>query len=351
MTTTGYETGVSTGPSDLISKIYAFATGSQGWTGHRTNGLGGDGPGADNQHSFSDASAAAGFAIHMIADNAAATAHIQIQPSKTDSGSALTDFFDHPGSPDDTGATGTFVRYGQFDDFEAAAQGFDGTSIAYHLFAGTAEAGRYIHCVVEGTTGAFWHLHFGSLDRGGAYAGGQYVTAGNFRLGGGVFWPWQGININNVSAQWARDDDNFASDTAAYQTDGTSFWHQNFGWAGLQGSGTNFTFPLYMGGLNGFNQRTAFAPNWLNIHALRAATSGTTLKIIGSTPDVRLISMSGREPGEEITIGSDVWKCFPTHVKSTALTTTVAFQNTGVGGSAPNNNSGLQGFALKKHVA
>ncbi len=341
-----YETGVSTGPSNLIGKIYTHA-GSNGWTQVRNNGSGGDGSG---QHSISDGSATAGFQLNMIADDSAADANVSLQPSISDSGVGVA-FYDHTGSPDDTGAAGTFVRWGQWDAVGAIDQGFSGTSVAYHIFSGTAEAGRYIHVVVEGTTGVFWHLSFGSCDRAGTLDGGQYVTALNVNADFNNFFPFQSLNGNSLSAQWFRDDDNFAITAAAHETDGVSWWHQDIGWAGLYGSTVSFVAPLYVHGLQGFNQRTPFGPNWLTTWALRSPTIPSTAhKIVGRTPDIRFCSMDGREPNEEITIGSDTWLIFPMHVKNATFSTgNAAFQNQNIGAPAPYNNSGLMGFAIRKN--
>ncbi len=343
-----YETGVSTGPSDLMNKIYVHA-GANGWTQIRTDGSGGDGSGGGgHQHSISDGSAAPGFQVNIIADDSSADANLSIQPSVSDSGNSVA-FFDHTGSPDDTGAAGTFVRFGQWDSVGPIDQGFSGTSVAYHIFSGTAEAGRYIHVTVEGTTGVFWHLSFGSVDRAGTFDGGQYVTALNVNADNVVFYPFQSKNINSISAQWIRDDDHFANTSAAHETDGVSWWHQDIGWCSLQGETANFSAPLWIHGLQLFNQRTPFSPNWLNVYADKTAGITKAWKCVGRTPDIRLCSLDGREPNELITIGSDTWHIFPIHVKDDFATTTSVYKNRSIGAPAPYNTSGLMGFAIRRN--
>ena len=340
----GYSTGISSSPQNLVEAIYTFA-GTEGWTQVRNNGAG-DGTG-NNQHSIRDP--LSNFQVNMVGDNTSASAHIRVQPSIGDSGSSATEFYDHPGSPDDTGVNGTFVRCGQYDTPAGAAQGFEGTSVGYQLFGGSDSAGRkYIHVVVEGVTNTYWHLHFGHIERAGTLsgAGGAYVTALNVNEAGFVFWPWQNGNINTDSAQWILDNDHFTGGPA-HSTDATNWWHQDFGHAGYQGTSQNMVGALFSGGLQAWNQRTPFAPCWAAVWGARAITpSSTAWKLIGHQPEIRLVSMDGRSPGETITLGSDTWHIIPVHRKDVRTSTTNAYSNVNTAGPAPNNDSGLMGFAF-----
>ena len=340
----GFATGISTSPADLVTDIYSEA-GTQGWTQVRADGDD-DGTGND-QRSISDPTSSVQF--NMVADNASDKAHIRIGVSTADSGIGAA-FYAHTGTPEDSGANGTFVRMGQFDISASQSQGFEGTSVGWQIFSGANTAGeKYLHVVVEGTTNVFWHLHMGHIQPAGTLTspGGAYLAALNVNQSGVVFWPWQSNNTNSDSAQYLLDNDNFANATAAYETDATNFWHQDFGQAGTQGSVNSMTGILYQGGLQNFNQRTPFGPNWSWVWPSKAPQVGNDAFIInGHTPDVRLVSMDGRTPGEEITIGSDTWHIIPMHRKAIRLTNT--YQNFLTAGPAPNNDSGLMGFAYKE---
>lgn len=346
----GYSTGISTSPSDLIVDIYSFA-GTEGWTQVRANGDD-DGTGND-QRSFSDPTS--GVQFNLVGDDASDKAHIRCQPSTGDSGLTSTAFYAHPGSPDDSGTNGTFVRCGQYDVSASQAQGFEGTSVGYQLFGGANTAGeKYIHVVVEGETNVYWHLHMGHIEPAGAITspGGAYVTALNVNEGGSVFWPWQSANSNADSAQYLLDNDNFANGTAAHETNATDYWHQDFGQASYQNNGFLMTAQTYVCGLQNFNQRTPFGPNWTWVWPNKTPSmSNNPWRLTGHTPDLRLISMDGRSPGETVTIGSDTWHIIPLHnMDADRSTTTAAYTNFLTAGAAPNNDSGLMGFAFKQNA-
>ena len=98
-----FETGTSTSPSNLLSKLVTRLT-TDGWTITRTNGA----PGT--QVSISDGSAAGGAHFHFLADDTAATARWSCQPSRADAGSGVN-FYAHTGSPD---VSGTVIRASGF---------------------------------------------------------------------------------------------------------------------------------------------------------------------------------------------------------------------------------------------
>ena len=85
-------------------------------------------------------------------------------------------------------------------------------------------------------------------------------------------------------------------------------------------------------------------------NSLTPTSGGTFYKIVGHIPDMRFVSMNGREPGEIITIGPDDWYLFPMHIKTTdgVSSTSSAYTNTFTSGGAPNNDSNLMGLAYRK---
>ncbi len=336
-----FETGVSLSPSDLLAKLVTRLT-TDGWTIIRTNGA----PGA--QVSVSDPSAAEANQFNFLADDTLATASIDCQPSRADAGIGAS-FFAHTGSPVTSGAAGTFCSIGHPSP-NTVDQGFSGTGgghVAYFFFTGSLPDGRYAHIVVEGTTGVYFHLHFGTIEKAGTFDGGQYMHGFTTRSTGAFVWPWTTNNQVTQSTNWMRCDDFFTG--IGVTTDaGLSRWFQDSG-NNFQVSGINrLSDDWFSGGLINFNQRTPFGPNLAFVwNAVTPSTGTSAYNIIGHTPDLRPCSMDGREAGETVVIGSDTWHIFPIHRKTIdgTSTTTSAYLNTFSAGPAPNNDSNLAGYA------
>jgi len=336
-----YETGVSTSPSDLLAKMVTRMS-TDGWTTVRLTGA----PGT--QVSMSDGSAAVTTQFNFLADNSTSIANISCMPSNGDSGSGVN-FYAHTGSPNTSGTDGTFIHFGQ--KLSTADEGFSGNSTAYHFFTGTTTSGRYVHVVLEGTAGVFWHLCFGTIEKAGAFDGGAYMTASSVRSQtDGVHWAFDWAKTTFVNTHWFRNDSHYI--TKSTTTDaGASRWFENFSFAGNRTTTQHMPGPLYQGGLQSFNQRTPFAPIWIHTFDSAAPTPTSTGWVIaGHIPDMRFVSMDGREPGETIVIGADTWHLFPMHRKTTdgTSTTSVAYTNTHTtGGPAPHNDSNLMGLAYR----
>lgn len=337
-----FETGVSLSPTDLLSRLVTRLT-TDGWTIIRTNGS----PGA--QVSISDASAALGTQFNFLADDTAATASWSCQPSAGDGGSGVA-FYDHAGSPDNSGSSVGYVSFGH--EASTTDQGFSGTHTAYFFFTGTTSAGRYCHVVVEGTAGVYFHLNFGTAEKAGTFDGGAYMSALSVDSDSNIHWLWDfTAGGGTAGTNWFRNDDHFTS--VGQSTDaGVSRWFEDVAFAGNQGGNQQMYAPLYQGGLQSFNQRTPFCPIWLHVfNSISPSPVTTAYKICGHIPDMRFCSMDGREPGETIVIGVDTWHIFPMHRKTTdgVSTTSSAYVNTFTGGGAPNNDSNLMGLAYRQN--
>ncbi len=335
-----FETGVSLSPSDLLAKLTTRLT-TDGWTIVRTNGF----PGG--QLSVSDGSAAEANQFNFLADDTTAVAAIDCQPSRADAGGGAA-FFAHTGSPNTSGLVGTFCSIGH--RLSATDQGFSGAAgshVAYFFFTGSTSDGRYAHVVVEGTTGVYFHLHFGTIEKAGTFDGGQYMHGMTVRNTGAFVWPWHTNNAVGQSTNWMRCDDFFTG--IGVTTDaGLSRWFQDSG-NNFQVSGTfRLSDQWFSGGLINFNQRTPFGPNLAFVwNSLGPSPSTSAYNIIGHTPDMRPCSMDGREAGETVVIGGDTWHIFPVHRKTIDGTSTTgsAYLNTFLAGSAPNNYSNMAGYA------
>ena len=333
-----YETGVSSSPTDLVSKIYTRA-GTDGWTQVRNNGAVTGSSG--NQHSISDS----GVQFNMVGFDTTNQGEIRLQPSTGDGGAGVQ-FYNHTGSPNTTGSNGTFVRCGHGDaSFEL---GFTGSHVAYHLFSGDTPGGaKYIHAVVEGVAGVFFHLWMGTIEKAGTFTGGAYATGTCYRTAtSSVVWPFGFGHSTTLATQWIRGDSLYTAGSP--------------GWRTLQGFAHKVSATLpgmaedtYYGGALAFNGRTpmgpVLAPFWNTTGTPTVTTTGWYL--LGHLPDVRLISMEGREPGEQIELGGDTWHCFPVYRKTTDGTsiTTDAFSPTFTASSGSNTyDSNIAGFAYRE---
>jgi hypothetical protein len=339
-----FQTSTSSSPQDLLDKLVTFAT-AQGWTitsvvGYR------DGITYD-QVSMTDGSASQNPYFHFLADDDLNTAAINCQPSRLYVDTE-TPFYAHTGSPNTGGGPGTYISIGH--RASADNQGFGGASTAYWFFAGTTSDGRYMHVVVEGDAGVFFHLAFGTIEKAGTFNGGAYMTAMQTDDSSQVMWPFTFSPGNWHSTQWLRCDNVLTGGTVT--TDGgTSRWTEHFGQA-FAGN-TSLSHAWAFGGVIPWNQRTPFGPNLcLTWEDTVPSPTLDDFVILGHTPDIRIVSMDGREPGEIVTIGSDDWYLFPVHVKNAArggaTGSSASYINSFTAGSPPNNDSNLAGFAYRR---
>lgn len=220
------------------------------------------------------------------------------------------------------------------------------------LFADSSPS-AHVHCILEANTaGMYYHASFGMVDKLDAWTGGTYVD--------GTFWsntwPTSAQRIDYYSANYtsALFGNDHTSDTnpmsTAYTTrvsggvrcDIPGDSRANT-WAGFSAQPFNSTtaadtaFPMNTGvsaaGLpnaanpstnaatsvgnplttlvqysddNAFSNRAVFHP--IEFAVGRIGGYGSP---VGRAPNIRLCNISKFTDGQEITIGSDVWKIFP----------------------------------------
>lgn len=344
-----FQTGVSTSPSNFLSTMITFA-GANGWTIIRTNGATSAGlpsPQATSgaQSSIFDPGATlpgseqAQFNFVPF-DSPNSKAEIKMAPSTGDGGSGVQ-FWQHPGSPIGSYTRADITCMGHAGGSGAGDQdlGFSGPHVSYNLYAGqNPDGSRYIQGFVEGTTNTFFHIFFGTFVKSGAYDGGQYITAtyidGNERY----HTPFQfDSSIGNQTVSYVRMDNAFGS--------GSPGWRDMMGWAFTQGSSTGLVHATYSGGLNSFNGRTPLGVNIMGYYETNTPAINTSdWKPMGHTQDLRLVSMDGREPNSQITLGSDTWDIVPAFRKGTN-TTTSAYTKTGTDNNQVSNQ---QGYAFRR---
>jgi hypothetical protein len=269
-----YETGISTGPGDLMGKLATFAA-TNGWT-LTSYGVG-------NGASLSKGTIVCGYNTD--------TDEIFLRGGTSTAGAAWNSLANNPG-------------YSVTIDCGA------GPFVAYHLFAGEESGSEYLNAVIEFASGQYRHLCFGNLIKHGAYTGGTYID--------GVNWN----NSINFANQPESDNHQVICDANVQSGNGhvyADFDAKTNNWVRVMSAGgfttTNGTGSVRSNGINQmfhnlgyarFNLRNLTAP--LTYFANRASSLRSPL---GRIPNMRQVGMGNLEPGAILSIGGDEWKCFP----------------------------------------
>lgn len=283
--------------SDMLDTIASFATGL-GWTVERNNTQVSDG----NRRILSLSRASADYA-HFFSGLSFDTIHTMRSIGI------------------DTGATWSAQPnrgcYSQSNFLSA------GPYANFWLF-GESGSNPYIHCVVEHAAGRYRHFGVGQLIKRGTWTGGSYSY--------GTYWSQASTEIANAShpshdtpfsearqgssstaVGCIRCDDTDATanniagvdnrylpyNSSSSRRAATGFRGGNHGYVqnGMGLSGFGFT---------NYNQRG---------HLIRfqnfVTVSGGFWRPIGEPPGLRATNMNPYVAGEEVTIGSDIWKIFP----------------------------------------
>jgi len=194
---------------------------------------------------------------------------------------------------------------------------------AYHLFAGNT----YLYCVVETTAGVFKHFGCGILQTFGALTPAHFVYGSNWNMAFGSTPYAQDPNSN----QHAVPQDSFtnsASTQLRADYDGVSNrWNTTENSLSFYPNARNYPRDQRLTKTSAYTQRAVLAaPVW-------TVTRPNSLRsFVGMTPDWRIITLDWIAPGDNLTLGSDVWKVFP-----------VIRRNGGAG----EVNSGVYGYAYK----
>ena len=211
----------------------------------------------------------------------------------------------------------------------------------YHLFSN----GDFVHLVVEETTGRFRHLSFGFINKYGTFTGGQYLTAGcplesanttplGFNtsthivpFGANGQGPSRALIASNAypgtyvradidgwSAGWRLISSGFW-DTANLDAYGCATYvnatNNRAGYitGGPQVSLVTLAHDLaYHCSPQGYNGLAPMMPCHAGVNRTPYASTWT---LLGEFPDVRFLNISNFNAGDELTLGTDVWKIFP----------------------------------------
>lgn len=181
---------------------------------------------------------------------------------------------------------------------------------SYHFYADDT----YCHVVVQTRAGCYNHLSFGQLEQlntafspAPSYIGCTWYNWWPNGTGGGSMTSWGGghsVMFNGDNTQFfVGGADNVTT------TKVRSSHFQNFNrWSGPGNSygGSIFTHFLMTGNM-AVNGNTPFMPLMGIVY--QTEQPGTFL--LGTAPNIRLVSMVGRSAQDQVTLGSDTWDLYP----------------------------------------
>lgn len=309
-----YQTGSASGPNDMLEQLRVFAV-AQGWTSNRNAVIG-----SGREVCLSKGSAyfnLRSFVNETVTINGTASANktgIAINGSDGYSAGALWDQ-----QPGHTMAPNTTRLHGWLP-FVLSPGPFP----SYHIFASDSKT---IYLEIEVVTGTYQRLGFGSLDlfNSGASGGGRffYATGGNAQVNADSHGTsWLGNDVNG--APWVLEEVPFrggylnagGNDTGSYirvAVDSFDGWaqsarsnSQSHTGVAAQGGGTHDWVLVHNQSTNPLNGVGILFP-----HVVSVNRSNIYQQPIGIIPAMRYMDMTNYLPGDEFTIGSDVWKVFP----------------------------------------
>lgn len=324
-----YETGTAVDLEDLLSKLSTFAvTTHGGWTQgylNTTNGWFELNKGSYGSVSFKypKVETAATLSVHQ------ATGFIN---TSTAPGAHTAD------SGNGFNTTTTGHTNANLETERCVRNIGNGPFPSYYFFADDTAPNDYIHVVVEPSTGMYRHFGFGLLTKfgdnwtGGAYAYGHYqenaINALSTDPNTQILLDGQGGTADRLRAATVK--------IAGLANIGAAVWGVSAALASanlLNDTAGNVRQQIHGGYRAGMTARgfgnpvgnfSSGAITMSSIEAFYKDPSNARVYLLGWLPDVRMINVRNFEPGQEVTIGSDVWKIFPQSIRTTAL---VAFRS------------------------
>lgn len=199
-----------------------------------------------------------------------------------------------------------------------------GPFTAYHFFAGEG-ATPYVYVVVEVSANVFRHFGWGNLDKFNDWTGGEFVYGGFWDIG-------LTANIDNPAAGThglLLDCGATVNEGATVRVEGLPGQGGTGKWGVCTSSASpgNDTAAIARVGLRGCSrsggwgyplawiptsQANAFKPLIpINLFYFRETGAPDTWYPLGRMADVAIVNMKNLTVGQELTVGSDTWKCFP----------------------------------------
>lgn len=315
-----YQTGTASGANDLLDKLRLFAV-ANGWSVNRwaTAGSGRELCLAKGSAFFSLRS----YQNETVPLNGRSDANkTGIAVTGSDGYSAGSGWDRQPGYPQQASG-GAKDQYSAYLPFVTSQGPFP----AYHLFA---TGSKTIYLEVEVTTGVFQRLGFGSLDLfNPASAGGGrffYASGGDSSVtDSSAASAWLGAHIDN--GPYSLEEVPFrAADYGGVSYKPGSCVRAAFGsfdnWCGSQYrvAGSLLTQVCQGGGVHDKLLRD-LSPNPLNGIGILTPNIVSVLRgeeflsPLGEVPGMRYMDMTNYLPGDEFSLGSDLWKVFPWYQK------------------------------------
>lgn len=319
-----YENGTWTDVVDLLNKLSTFAQ-AIGWTIDRNAIPISNGAWLQLHH------AEAGY-HNIVCDTNVGDVNTASKPGPWiycfgSTGSSATDLFNaQPGSSwrgsNNTATNGANIA--------AGTNAVRGAGIAYHFFGTT----KYLHIVVEITSGEYAHFGVGILDKSGSFSGGEY--------GYGTIWEYLFSNVNADSSH-AHDNQHSgpfdgrissitpqsSSGYVRIDVDGyTNEWCRCSSSVTATSSvcaGPTMATSEYSYYRNPMIDQWNWTPNSINGIAplipslIMVQIRNTKCYAAGTLHDFRFVNMTNIVPGQVVTIGSDRWHCFPYKAKGAVV--------------------------------
>lgn len=186
--------------------------------------------------------------------------------------------------------------------------------LSVHLFSGTTPQ-PYIYCAIEKEPGYYRHLMFGYMDKFGSYLGGFFWdvsdTGDYYRSDiDVVYLPFLQYNNSNTGLRYGRRGGLDCQDVQGAQMWASfSTWYTNpYSVCGMPFSEL---YDQFLVNPNSLTFRTTLIPLTVYVRI------GTDFYPYGTPPNIRYVNMEHYSAGDEITIGSDIWKVFPVIRKMT----------------------------------
>jgi hypothetical protein len=312
-----YQTGTATDLGDLLSKLDVFMV-ANGWT----------------QNAFNDGAsvAAQGFALWTKNSIHVGLKWVANAPNNMSVHQALS--YSGAGFPGaQTGDSGngyrsTFGTDAQLDDERCVNDIGDGPFVSYHFFEQDASP-AYVHVVVEIATEVFRHFGWGEMEKFNDWTGGEYcyghfqdealasdaVDTATYILFDGISPTAtstgrrnatiraQGLPHQGASERWLHHSGNVIADDTDFNDAAGNTKRVAFG--GFRGGPVASLLGEF---------RSDVSTGHIPMYPLAIFTRDFTnnfVYVLGNIPDIRGVDIFNFSPGQEVTVGSDVWIVFP----------------------------------------
>lgn len=311
-----YSTGSATDLGDLLSKLDTFMV-ANGWT----------------QDDFDDgvSTASQGFALWHKNSVYVGLKWVANAPNNMSVHQALGYTSGFPGAQTDDSGNGFNDSFGtdaQLDDERCVNDIGDGPFPSYHFFEQDSGP-AYVHVVVEVSSESYRHFGWGEMEKFNDWTGGEYCyghfadeATNSSAIDTGADPLFDAIDTGTAGTT-ARRGSTIHAEGLPHQG-GSEKWLHHAG--GVTTDDVDFndtagnTKRLAFGGFRG-------GPLWPLAQFRSDVSTGhiplTPLAIftrdfnndycyfLGNIPDIRMIDIANFAPGQEVTIGSDVWVLFP----------------------------------------